>query len=147
MSMLNFFKKTADSMRREPSALDRRLDALDAKYGTNTLAFMQSNSAPVQAAEMIDSARLMSQTDNAAGVVNPAALRLESNAVAAPVAALPLFDPRSNNRSGGALEDPNAETDQERRLRESYEILQTTPLRDSVDIQPYGATQPLNIYG
>lgn len=147
MSMLNFMQSVSDKMRKKQSAVDKRMDAYDEKYGTNALGFIQDQFQPAQTAEMIDSANLMAQTNNAAGVANPAAMMLESNATAAQASTPALFDPRSNNIRAGMLEDPDAETEQERRLRESYESMQNYPLLDNVDAQPYGSNQPLKVYG
>ena len=147
MSMLNFMQSVSDKMRKKQSAVDKRMDAYDEKYGTDALGFIQQQFQPAQTAEMIDSANLMAQTNNAAGVANPAAMMLESNATAAQASTPALFDPRSNNIRAGMLEDPDAETEQERRLRESYESMQNYPLLDNVDAQPYGSNQPLKVYG
>lgn len=147
MGMLNFFQNVADKVRKEKSEVDKRMDAYDEKYGTNALDFIQDQFQPAQTAEMIDSANLMAQTNSAAGVTNPAAMMLESNATAAQAYTPALFDPRSNNKRGGLLEDPDAETEQERLLRESYEGVQDYPLMYNNDVQPYGADQPLKVYG
>lgn len=147
MGMLNFMQSVSDKMRKKQSEVDKRMDAYDEKYGTNALGFIQDQFQPARTAEMIDSANLMAQTNNAAGVANPAAMMLESNATAAQASTPALFDPRSNNIRAGMLEDPDAETEQERRLRESYESMQNYPLLDNVDAQPYGSNQPLKVYG
>jgi L-rhamnose isomerase len=147
MGMLNFFQNVADKMRKEKSEVDKRMDAYDEKYGTNALGFIQDQFQPAQTAEMIDSASLMAQTNNAAGIANPAASLLQSNATAAQATTPALYDPRSNNKRAGLLEDPDAETEQERLLRESYEGVQDYPLMYNNDVQPYGADQPLKVYG
>lgn len=147
MGMLNFMQSVSDKMRKKQSAVDKRMDAYDEKYGTNALGFIQDQFQPAQTAEMIDSANIMAQTNNAAGVANPAAMMLESNATAAQATTPALYDPRSNNTRAGMLEDPDAETEQERLLRESYESMQNYPLLDNVDAQPYGSNQPLKVYG
>ena len=141
MSMLNFFQNVADQMRSKPSEIDKRLDALDEKYGTNALSFIQDQFQPAQAAPMIDSANLMAQTNSAAGVANPAAMMLQSNATTADMSTPALFDPRANNQRGGMLEDAEEETEQERLLRESYEAVQPVPQVNN------NAVQPLNLYG
>jgi hypothetical protein len=147
MGILNFFQNTANKMRENQSEVDKRLSMLDEKYGTDTLGFVQQHFQPAQTSEMIDSANLMAQTNSAAGVANPAAMMLESNATSAEASTPALFDPRSNNIRGGLLEDPDAETEQERLLRESYEGVQPYPLMYNNDSQPYGSKQPLKVYG
>lgn len=147
MGMLNFFNTLSDKMRKPPSQLDKNLNAIDAKYGTDALAFIQKHFQPAQTAEMIDSANLMAQTNNAAGVANPAAMMLESNATAAQATTPALYDPRGDNLPAGMLADPDAETEQERLLRESYEGVRNYPLMYNNDAQPYGAEQPLKVYG
>jgi hypothetical protein len=108
MGMLNYFNDMAERMRSEQTALDARMDGYDEKYGTNALAFIQSQFQQPQTANFIDSSNLMAQTNSAAGVVNPAAFMLESSAQPLPsMPSLAMYDPRSNNI--GALEELTVE--------------------------------------
>ena len=108
MGMLNYFNDMAERMRSEQTALDARMDGYDEKYGTNALAFIQSQFQQPQTANFIDSSNLLAQTNSAAGVVNPAAFMLESSAQPLPsMPSLAMYDPRSNNI--GALEELTVE--------------------------------------
>lgn len=142
MGMLNFFNNMADKMRKPPSEFDNYLNELDKEYGTNTLGFIEQHFQPAQTAEMIDSADLMAQTNSMAGILNPAQAMLESNATAAQASTPALYDPRSDNLPAGMLADPEAETPEQRKIREGYEgILETYP------VSQYQSNQPLKVYG
>ena len=108
MGMLNYFNEMAEAMRSEQTDIDSRMDGYDEKYGTNALAFIQSQFQQPQTANFIDSSNLMAQTNSAAGIVNPAAFMLESSAQPLPsMPSLAMYDPRSNNI--GALEELTVE--------------------------------------
>ena len=122
MGMLNFFDNIANKMRAQQTAVDSRLDEADARNGMDTLGFIESHFEPPVSAPSLDAANMMSQTNAAAGISNPAASMLDSRtAETQAMPALTMSDPRSNNF--GALyesyEDKQRREEQER-LQQSY---------------------------
>ena len=138
MGLLNYFTNWSNKMLKPPSDLDKYINKLQDKYGVDPISFLSPRQAP-QAADFVDAVDLMSQTNSAAGVLNPAEAMLESHAQAAEAGRMPtLYDPRSDNLPVGMLEDPNEESPEAKRIREGYEdLLNTYPVSKNMRKQPF----------